>query len=165
MRCEPPPTPEFEGALEFHLVATASGGHSRRIPIRPSAMRALRNLSGSALHAAFACGIAATLLLVSAAPVDEPSPPLVPDLTASLTPAYLHQYGARNVEETVAVARQRGYEVQLRTSHVPGGRGQEPVMSIRHAGSPVDGLPNRGFRGPLLIVVGLIVGNDSTAAD
>lgn len=165
MRCEAPATPMFEAELEAVMVDTAAGRRSRRIPIRSGAMRALRTVNESALHVALACGIGATLLLLSPAPVHEPAPPLGPDLTASLTPAYLHQYGARDVEATIVAARERGYEVQLLTWHVPDLHGQGPMVSIRHAGIPVDDVPDRGARGPLLIVVGLTLGNHSSTAD
>jgi hypothetical protein len=105
------------------------------------------------------------LLLVSPTPAPEPTPPLGPDLSASLTPAYLYQYGARNVEETVAVARERGYDVNLVTWHVPARHDRRPVVSIEHAGQTVESLPDGGAKGPLLIVVGLTLGDQSSAAN
>lgn len=165
MRCDAPPTPDFSAELERRLREAAAHGSRPRFPTRLTALRSLRGLNQAALHVALACGFAAIAFLLSSPTARHPAP-LTPDLEASLTPAYLHQYGARDVEETIEAARERGYEVQMVTWYVPDRSDHQRILSISHAGTEIGHLPEHDeTRGPLLVVVGFAVGDRSSTAD
>ncbi len=163
MSTEVPATPHFEDELARVLRARATVKR-RRVPARLTALRSLWSLNRMGLHAALACGLAATLLLMSP-DVASRDLPLTADPAAAPTPAYLYQYGGPNIEDTIAAARDRGFEVQVLRSYVTDSADHQRILSIRHAGSDLDDLPDAGARGPLLIVMGLAIGDQFNTAD
>ncbi len=166
MRHDAPATPQFTADVEARLRREAHGRRRRILPFHPGALRAVREVSRTTVHATMAAGLAAAVLLSFPTATETEPPPLGPDLSASLAPAYLHQYGAEDIDQTIAVARDRGYEVQLVTWYVPDQTMPREVISMVHAGERVDRVPDADRpRGPLLIVVGLAVGDRSSTAN
>jgi hypothetical protein len=163
MWCERPHTPVFDEEL-VDLLQRQAAQPRKRLPARLSALRSLRNVNRMGLHAALACGLAATLLLLSPEGIGHQLP-LTPNPETSLTPAYLYQYGGPDIEHAIAEARARGYEVQVIRSYVTEASDHQRILSIRHAGTELDQLPGDGARGPLFIVMGLVVGDQLTTAD
>jgi hypothetical protein len=159
-----PDTPAFDDALIEMLRQDASTPR-RRLPARLGALRSLRSLNHMGLHAALACGLAATLLLLSPNDGTNRQLPMMADPEQTPTPAYLYQYGATGIEQTVEAARARGYEVQVLRSYVTDVSDHQRILSIRHAGTDLDAWTNEDVRGPLLIVIGLVAGDVRNPAD
>ena len=164
MRSDAPTTPMFDAELEALLTQRAMVPH-RRLPVRLAALRSLWNVNRIGLHAALACGLAATLLLTSPNDGMGQRLPLTPEPDATPAPGYLYQYGGPDIEELIANGRAQGYEVQVRRSFVTDASDHQRVLSIRHAGTELNDLPGIGVRGPLLIVTGFAVGDRHTTAD
>lgn len=163
MWSDAPRTPTFDADLAELLIERAAVPR-RRLPARLSALRPLWNVNRIGLHTALACGLAATLLLLSPEGVSRELP-LTPDPDTTLAPAYLYQFGGPDIDEAIADARARGYEVQVLQSYVTDASDHQRILSIRHAGTELDDLPGDGARGPLLIVMGLVVGDQFNTAD
>lgn len=166
MRPDPvPETPVFWQRLERDLRREAASVRRRRRPVAATALRSVRELSRSSLHAALAVGMAATLLLLSPHGV-QPEPNLQASPSTTIH-GYIHQY-ARPPELTAAtirMARDRGFEVEVVTTFVADRAEHGRIVRMTHAGSPTETLPDDGVRGPILIVIGLTFGDGDTIAD
>ncbi len=160
-----PDTPAFWHDLETRLRTEAASTRRRPLPVRTTAVRAVRELSRTSLHAALAVGVAAALLLVSPAGVD-PEPTLRAEGSTAL-PGYIGQYAtpAELTAGTVRLARERGFEVEIVTTFVADRAEHGRIVRMRHLGTPTEEIPDDGIRGPILIVIGLTVGEGDTIAD
>jgi hypothetical protein len=160
-----PDTPAFWEELEQGLRREAASTRRRRMPVRATALRSVRELNISSLHAALAVGVAACLLLLSAGGV-QPEPNLRPEPGPAIH-GYIQQYArpAELTAATVRMAEERGFEVDVVTTFVADRAEHGRIVRMTHAGSPTDTLPEEGVRGPVLIVIGLTFGEGDTIAD
>lgn len=167
MRSEVPSTPHFDAELEALLRREAAHGRRTRRPVASGALRRLRSISTAAGHAGAAVALSATLLLLSPATVDRQV--RLPPIAEPPRAGYLAQYGAPatgSVEYTVALAREAGFEVDVITTFVADRAAHGEILVMHHVNERVQTVPvTHTARGPLLIVVGLAVGEAGTIAD
>lgn len=166
MRSEAPSTPKFEAELEAILLRETARSRRPRRPVAVSALRRLRSISTTAAHASAAVALSATLLLLSPATLNREAQ--LPPVAEPPRAGYLAQYGApaSSVEDTVAIAREAGFEVEVITTFVADRAADGEILAMRHVNEPVHKVPvTESARGPLLIVVGLAIGDAGTLAD
>lgn len=161
-----PDTPAFWDELEQGLRHEAASTRRRRLPVPATALRPVRELSISSLHAALAVGVAACLLLLLSPGGVQPEPNLRAEPGTSIH-GYIQQYArpAELTAATIRMAKERGFEVEVVTMFVADRAEHGRIVRMTHAGSPADTLPDEGVRGPVLIVIGLNVGAGDTIAD
>lgn len=166
MPSEIPSTPRFDAELEALLRREATRSRRTRRPVATSALRRLRSLSEAAGHAGAAVALSATLLLLSPATVDREVQ--LPPIAEPPRAGYLAQYGAPvgSLEHTVSLAREAGFEVDVITTFVADRAAHGEILVMQHVNERVETVPvTQTARGPLLIVVGLAVGEAGTIAD
>ena len=167
MRSEAPVTPHFDAELEAILRRETASTRRARRPVAGSALRRLRSISTAAGHATAAVGLSATLLLLSPATVNREAQ--LPPVAEPPRAGYLAQYGVpatTSLEHTVALAREAGFEVDVITTFVADRAADGEILAMRHVNESVHKVPvTESARGPLLIVVGLAIGEAGTLAD
>ena len=167
MRSDAPSTPRFDSELEERLRREAAVLRRRHRPVAASALRRLRSVSTAAAHGGAAVVLSATLLLLSPASLDREVQ--LPPVAEPPRAGYLAQYGvpaATSVEHTVTLAREAGFEVDVRTTFVADRASHGEILAMRHFTERVQAVPVTGApKGLLLIVVGLAVGEAGTIAD
>ena len=167
MRSEAPSTPRFDTELEALLRREAAHTRQPRRPVATSALRQLRSISTTAAHAGAAVALSATLLLLSPATLEREAQ--LPPVAEPPRAGYLAQYGAPatpSLEHTVAFAREAGFEVDVITTFVADRAADGEILAMHHVNERVHTVPvAESARGPLLIVVGLVIGDAGTIAD
>ena len=167
MSSDVPSTPRFDAELEAILRREAARSRRARRPVATRALRRLRSMSTAAGHAGAAVALSATLLLLSPATLDREVQ--LPPIAEPPRAGYLAQYGASapgSVEYTVSLAREAGFEVDVITTFVADRASHGEILAMHHVNERVQAVPvTQTARGPLLIVVGLAVGEAGTIAD
>ena len=167
MRSDAPSTPRFDKELEAILRREAAQSRRSRRPVAASALRQLRSISSTAAHAGAAVALSATLLLMSPATLEREA--RLPPVAEPPRAGYLAQYGAPatpSLEHTVALAREAGFEVDVITAFVADRAAHGQILAMHHVNEQVHTVPvAESARGPLLIVVGLVIGEAGTIAD
>lgn len=162
-----PSTPQFSHELESVLRREAARRRRVRRPFTTSALRRLRALSNGAGHLGAAVAVSATLLILSPGTLDRELQ--LPPISEPPPAGYLAQYGARtsSATATITLAREAGFEVEVKTYFVSDRAAHGTVIGMRHMTAPVNDVPvNEPARGPLLIIIGLIIGDlDSATAE
>ncbi|MFP5332309.1 MAG: hypothetical protein ACLGHX_08135 [Acidimicrobiia bacterium] len=164
MRFDAPSTPEFAAELESILVREAARRHRQRRPFAPAALRRLRAVSNGAGHLGAAVALSATLLLLSPGTLERELQ--LPPISQPPAAGYLAQYAARpgSATATITMAREAGFEVEVITTFVADRAAHGTVVEMRHLAAPIEQIPvNEPARGPLLIIIGLTIG-DTTGA-
>lgn len=165
MRSEAPITPQFAADLEAVLREQTSGTQRIRRPFAPGALRQLRSVSSMAGHVGAAATLSAVLLLLSPATLDREAQ--LPPISQSPVAGYLVQYGAfPNADQTITLARESGFEVEVVTTFVTDRASHGEIVRMQHGSTLVDTVPVAGpARGPLLIIIGLAIGDAGNTAD
>lgn len=167
MRSDAPSTPRFDTELEANLRREAAHTRRPRRPVATSALRRLRSISTTAAHAGAAVALSATLLLMSPSTLEREAQ--LPPIAEPPRAGYLAQYGApaaSSLEQTVALAREAGFEVDVVTTFVADRAAHGEILAMHHVNEHVQTVPvAKTARGPLLIVVGFVVGEAGTIAD
>lgn len=157
----------FEHALEERLRQQTARRRRPRRPYTPSALRRLRTVSASAGHFGTAVVISALFLILSPASLDREIQ--LPPISQPPVAGYLAQYGVTHPvspEHTITMAREAGFEVEVVTTFVADRAAHGTILEIRHLSDPVDRVPvQQPARGPLLIIIGLAVGDAGTTAN
>lgn len=160
MRSEVPATPHFNAELETILRREAARRRRVRRPFATTALRRLRALSNGAGHLGAAVAVSATLLILSPGTLDRELQ--LPPISEPPPAGYLTQYGARSASatSTITMAQEAGFEVEVVTTFVADRAAHGTVVRMRHLSATVNNLPmNEPARGPLLIIIGLTVGD------
>lgn len=169
MRSEAPTTPDFTEALAARLVSEANGRKRTRRPFATASLGRLRSVSSSAAHVGLAMVLSATFLLISPASLERQLD--LPPVSAAPTAGYLVQYGAIEPEPpspsaTITLARESGFEVDVRRTWVADRASDGEILEMRHLGQTVTTVPtDEPGRGPLFIVIGLAIGDADNTAD
>jgi hypothetical protein len=161
MHTDAPASPRFETDLEAILRREAARKRRVRRPYAPASFRRLRNLSSAASHVGAAVAVSTTLLILSPATLDREVQ--LPPIAEPPAAGYLAQYGAAGgstADATIAMAREAGFEVEVITTYVADRAADGQILTMRHLSETVDTLPvHEPARGPLLIIIGLTVGD------
>ena len=169
MRSGAPATPTFTEELASRLISEANGRKRTRRPFATAALARLRSVSSSAGHMSLAMVMSVTFLLVSPATLEREIQ--LPAVAEPPVPGYLAQYGVTSPirpdpDETITLARESGFEVEVRHTYVPDRNEHGQILEMRHLAHPVTTVPtDESARGPLLIVIGFAVGDDDNTAD
>lgn len=160
MRSDLPSTPQFSAELEAVLQREAARRRRVQRPFATAALRRLRALSNGAGHLGAAVALSTTLLILSPGTIDRELQ--LPPISEAPPTGYLAQYGARPVSATatITLAREAGFEVEVRTTFVADRTVHGSVIGMRHMTAPVNNVPmNEPARGPLLVIIGLTIGD------
>lgn len=161
-----PETPTFERTLE-DMLRTETIRHRRiRRPYSPVALRRLRGLSSSAGHLGTAVVISTLLLILSPTSLDREAQ--LPPISEPPVAGYLAQFGVTQAtpQQTITMAREAGFEVEVITTFVADRASHGTIVGMRHLAQSVDTVPiQEPVRGPLLIIIGLTVGDSGTVAN
>lgn len=167
MRTEVPSTPRFDTELETALRREATRHRRVRLPFATAALGRLRTLSNGAGHLGAAVAVSATLLILSPGTLDRELQ--LPPISEPPPAGYLAQYGAKpaSATATITLAREAGFEVEVKTTFVTDRSVHGAVIGMRHMTAPVNNVPmNESARGPLLIIIGLTIGDpDGSTAE
>lgn len=167
-----PDTPQFRAALESRLCSAARSKRRRLFPLPTTALRAVRSLSTSSLHVMVAVCLASVFFLTTPGPMVSTGDPATP------ADGNLHLDGridglsppARtgpvlSVEEATSRSRELGYEISVIPTFVADRASDGSVLVIRHLGTDYPTIPTaRQPRGPLVVVVGVAVADQSAIA-
>jgi hypothetical protein len=113
-----------------------------------------------------AVAVSSLLLLLAPGTVDRELQ--LPPISEPPRAGYLAQFGAGppSVEQTITLAREAGFEVDVVTTYVADRAAHGRILGMRHLTVPVTSIPVGGpVRGPLLIIIGLAVGDSGATAD
>lgn len=167
MSSEIPSTPRFTTELESSLRRQAALRKPAHRPFATAALRRLRSVSSMAGHTGAAVALSAVLLLLSPATIERDIE--LPPIAEPPTAGYLAQYGATSppsADQTITMAREAGFEVEVVTSFVADRAAHGEILGMRHLSAQVAQLPTaEPARGPLLIILGLSIGEAGTLAD
>ncbi|MDX1448190.1 MAG: hypothetical protein R3246_03920 [Acidimicrobiia bacterium] len=164
MPTELPSTPDFTAELESVLRREATRRKRARRPFTSGALRRLRALSNGAGHVGAAVALSATLLILAPGTLNRELE--LPPISEPPAAGYLAQFGARpaSATATITLAREAGFEVEVITTFVADRASHGTVVQMRHMSSEVPSVPmNEPVRGPLLIIIGLTVGDAAGA--
>lgn len=165
MRSEAPVTPQFATDLEAVLRDETARKQRVRRPFAPSALRRLRSVSSMAGHVGAAFALSAVLMLLSPATLDREAQ--LPPISEPPVAGYLAQYGVvPNADQTITLARESGFEVGVVTTFVTDRASHGEIVRMQHGSTLVNTVPVAGpARGPLLIIIGLAIGDAGNTAD
>lgn len=167
MRSDIPSTPRFTTELEAVLRGKAAQKKRTRRPFATAALRRLRSVSSVAGHTGAAVTLSAVLLLLSPATIEREIE--LPPVAEPPAAGYLAQYGATSApsaHQTITMAREAGFEVEVITTFVADRAAHGEILGMRHLSAPVATLPaTETARGPLLIIIGLSIGESGNTAD